>query len=86
VCVCGVCVLFVDVFQDDLRCLFNPHQVNQGGVQKDTYHPPPVSQQLRLSFCLAKTTPIVNDNRNCCETVYTVFLERLTIVRAVSWG
>jgi hypothetical protein len=34
VCVCGVCVLFVDLFQDDLRCLFSPHQVNHGGVQK----------------------------------------------------
>jgi hypothetical protein len=33
VCVC-VCVLFVDLFQDDLRCLFLPHQVNHGGVQK----------------------------------------------------
>ena len=32
-CVC-VCVLFVDLFQDDLRCLFIPHQVNHGGVQK----------------------------------------------------
>jgi hypothetical protein len=34
VCVCGVCVLFVDLFQDDLRCLFSTHQVNHGGVQK----------------------------------------------------
>jgi hypothetical protein len=34
VCVCGVCVLFVHLFQDDLRCLFRPHQVNHGGVQK----------------------------------------------------
>ena len=33
VCVC-VCVLFVDLFQDDLMCLFSPHQVNHGGVQK----------------------------------------------------
>jgi hypothetical protein len=33
VCVC-VCVLFVDLFQDDLRCLFSPHQVNHGGAQK----------------------------------------------------
>ena len=32
-CVC-VCVLFVDVFRDDLSCLFSPHQVNHGGVQK----------------------------------------------------
>ena len=32
-CVC-VCVLFLDLFQDDLRCLFSPHQVNHGGVQK----------------------------------------------------
>jgi hypothetical protein len=29
-----VCVLFVHLFQDDLRCLFRPHQVNHGGVQK----------------------------------------------------
>jgi hypothetical protein len=34
VCVWCVCVLFVDLFQDDLRCLFRPHQVNHGGVQK----------------------------------------------------
>jgi hypothetical protein len=27
-------VLFVDLFQDDLRCLFSPHHVNHGGVQK----------------------------------------------------
>ena len=41
VCVCGVwcvCVLLVHLFQDDLRCLFIPHQVNHGGVQKS---PPP---------------------------------------------
>jgi hypothetical protein len=31
VCVWCVCVLFVDLFQDDLRCLFDPHQVNHGG-------------------------------------------------------
>ena len=34
VCVCGVYVLFVDLFQDDLRCSFIPHHVNHGGVQK----------------------------------------------------
>ncbi len=28
-----VCVLFVDLFQDDLTCVFNPHH-NHGGVQK----------------------------------------------------
>ncbi len=33
-CVWCVCVLFVDLFQDDLRCLFSPNQVNHGGVQK----------------------------------------------------
>ena len=33
-CVWCVCVLFVHLFQDDLRCFFNPHQVNHGGVQK----------------------------------------------------
>ncbi len=30
----GVYVLFVDLFQDDLRCLFSPHKVNHGDVQK----------------------------------------------------
>jgi hypothetical protein len=30
VCVWGVCVHFVHLFQDDLRCLFSPHQVNHG--------------------------------------------------------
>ncbi len=36
VCVCVWCVfvLLVDLFQDDLRILFKPHQVNHGGVQK----------------------------------------------------
>ena len=34
VCVVCVCVFFVDVFQDDLRWLFRPHQVNHGDVQK----------------------------------------------------
>jgi hypothetical protein len=34
VCVWCVCVLFVCLFQDDLRCSFSPHQVNHGGVQK----------------------------------------------------
>ncbi len=38
-CVC-VCVLFLDLFPDELRCLFRPHQVNHGGVQEP---PPPVS-------------------------------------------
>ena len=33
-CVWCVCVLFVHLFQDDLRYLFSPHQVNHGGVQK----------------------------------------------------
>ena len=31
-CVC-VSVLLLDLFQDDLRCLFSPHQVNHGDVQ-----------------------------------------------------
>jgi hypothetical protein len=34
-------VLFVHLFQDDLRYLFHPHQVNHGGVQK-----PPVQVSL----------------------------------------
>ncbi len=33
-CVWCVCVLFVHLLEDDLRYLFNPHQVNHGGVQK----------------------------------------------------
>ncbi len=33
-CVWCVCVLFVHLLGDDLRFLFNPHQVNHGGVQK----------------------------------------------------
>ncbi len=32
VCLC-VCVLVLDLFQDDLWCLFSPHQVNHDGVQ-----------------------------------------------------
>jgi hypothetical protein len=47
VCVC-VCVLFVDFFQDDLRCLFSPHQVNHGGVQNP---PPPVSLYKSHTTC-----------------------------------
>jgi hypothetical protein len=35
-----LCVLFVDLFQDDLRCAFNPHQVNHDEVQES---PPEVS-------------------------------------------
>ena len=46
VCVC-VCVLLLDLFQDDLRCLFSPHQVNHGGVQK-----PP----QQVSLCKSDTT------------------------------
>jgi hypothetical protein len=46
VCVC-VCVLLLDLFQDDLRCLFSPHQVNHGGVQT-------LPQQVRL--CKSHTT------------------------------
>ncbi len=34
-CVWCVCVLFVQLLENDLRCLFTPHQVNHGGVQKD---------------------------------------------------
>jgi hypothetical protein len=34
VCVWCVCVLFVHLLEDDERCLFSPHQVNHGGVQK----------------------------------------------------
>jgi len=33
VCVWCVCVLSVHLFQDDLRCLFSPHQVKHVGVQ-----------------------------------------------------
>jgi hypothetical protein len=29
-----VCVLFLDLFQDDLRFLLGPHQVKHGGVKK----------------------------------------------------
>ena len=50
VCVWCVCVLFVHLFQDDLRCLFIPHQVNHGGVQK-----PPVEVSLYKSH-----TPATN--------------------------
>ena len=28
-CVCGVCVLLGDLFQDDLKCLFIPHKVKK---------------------------------------------------------
>ena len=38
VCVVYVSSVFVDLFQDDLRWLFRPHQVNYGGVQKDPTH------------------------------------------------
>ena len=43
-CVVCVCVLLVDLFQHDLRCLFSPHQVNHGVVQK-----PPVQVSLYKS-------------------------------------
>jgi hypothetical protein len=52
VCVWCVCVLFVDLFQDDLRGLFIPHQVNHGGVQKapaqvSLYKPHTTEEPLR---------------------------------------
>ena len=31
-CVWCVCVLFLHLLEDDLRCLFSPHQVNHGGA------------------------------------------------------
>ncbi len=54
VCVVCVCVLFVDLFQDDLRCLFRPHQVNHGGVQKSPIirgSPDPSTFLSRIRFC-----------------------------------
>jgi hypothetical protein len=33
-----VCVLFVHLLEDDLRCLFSPNQVNHGDVQKTPAH------------------------------------------------
>jgi hypothetical protein len=49
VCVC-VCVVFVHPFQDDLRFLFIPHQVN-GGVQKS-----PVKVRLYKTHNLGEGT------------------------------
>ncbi len=46
VCVCVVGVLFVHLFQDDLRFLFRPHQVNHGGVQKTTVLSPTGTQRV----------------------------------------
>ena len=46
-CVWCVCVLFVHLFQDDLSCLFRPHQVNHGGVQK---------APAQVSLCKSHTT------------------------------
>jgi hypothetical protein len=47
-----VCVLSVDFFQDDLRCLFSPHQVNHGGVQKDS---------TDLDFSLTDLSPVSSE-------------------------
>jgi hypothetical protein len=60
VCVCGVYVLFVDLFQDDLRCLFRPHQVNHGGVQK-----PPVEVSLYKSHTNAEPLRRRRTDRYC---------------------
>jgi hypothetical protein len=60
VCVCVFVLLSLDCaldhFQGDSRCLFSPHQVNHGGVQKS---PPEVSlykfhtrlKNLSETFC-----------------------------------
>ena len=38
-CVCvTVCVLFLDLFQEDLRCLFRPHQVVTGSDRSLSSH------------------------------------------------
>jgi hypothetical protein len=50
VCVWCVCVRFVHLFQDDLRCLVSPHQVNHGGVQK-----PPAEVSLYKSHTTEHT-------------------------------
>jgi hypothetical protein len=59
VCACVyvcVCVLLLDLFQDDLRCLFSPHQVNHGGVQKP---PPQVSlYKSQTHVCTRLSTQI----------------------------
>ena len=59
VCVC-VCVLFVDLFQDDLRCLFSPHQVNHGGVQK-----PPAQVSLYKSHTTEEPLRRHRSDRYC---------------------
>ena len=56
VCVC-VCHLFY-LFQDDLRCLFSPHKVNHGGVQK----PPP-----QVSLYKSHTTEESLRRRRSCR-------------------
>ena len=60
VCLCGVCVLFVHLFQDDLRCLFSPHQVNHGGVQK-----PPAQVSLYKSHTTEEPLRRRRSDRNC---------------------
>jgi hypothetical protein len=60
VCVWCVCVLFVHLFQDDLRCLFNPHQVNHGGVQK-----PPVQVSLYKSHTTEESLRRRRSDRYC---------------------
>jgi hypothetical protein len=63
VCVVCVCVLFVDLFQDDLRCLFTPHQVNHGGdrgVQKS-----PVQVSLYKSHTVEEPLSRRRSGRYC---------------------
>ena len=59
-CVWCVCVLFVDLFQDDLRYLFNPHQVNHGGVRK-----PPVQVSLYNSHTTEEPLRKHRSDRYC---------------------
>jgi hypothetical protein len=60
VCVWCVCVLFVHLFQDDLRCLLRPHQVNHGGVQK-----PPPEVSLYKSHTTEEPLRRVRSGRYC---------------------
>ncbi len=58
-CVCVV-YLFVHLFQDDLRYLFSPHQVNHGGVQK-----PPEQVSLYKSHTTEEPLRRRRSDRSC---------------------
>jgi hypothetical protein len=94
-----MCVLLLDLFQDDLKCLFSPHQVNDGGVQKAPgvqvrlykSHTTEESLSRRTSdryskYCLAIRTKSCSDPRKHLFFVRLCFTTSTQVLRRLtSW-